>query len=71
SAFFAVAYVGGISIPVVGVGIASRHFGLIATAEAFAAIVGALALAALVRVSGRPRRTRVFRGAEAAGVSGG
>jgi hypothetical protein len=35
-------------VPVLGVGPASERFGLIATGEAFAALVGVVALSALV-----------------------
>jgi MFS family permease len=45
SSFFATCYVG-ISLPVVGVGLASKSYGLVHTGEVFAGIVAALAFAA-------------------------
>ncbi len=56
SSFFAVCYVGGISLPVIGVGVAGQYFGLIHTGEAFAGIVGVIAAAALLRLTRRPPR---------------
>ncbi len=53
SSFFAISYVGGISIPVIGVGAATQQFGLIHTGEAFAAIIAALAAAALIALTRR------------------
>lgn len=53
SSFFAVCYVGGTSLPVLGVGTATQRFGLIHTGEAFAAIFAALATAALVAFTRR------------------
>ena len=47
STFFAACYVG-ISLPVIGVGIGSRAFGLSHTAEVFAGIIAGLSLLALV-----------------------
>jgi MFS family permease len=47
SSFFATCYVG-ISLPVVGVGVAAKSYGLVHTGEVFAAIVAALAFAAFV-----------------------
>lgn len=66
SSFFAIAYVGGISLPVLGVGAASQRIGLIAAGQAFAAIVGALALAALVWIV-RVQRPESGRQARAGG----
>ena len=54
SSFFAVCYVG-ISLPVVGVGAASKAYGLVDTAEVFSGIIAALSAAALV---GLVRSTR-------------
>lgn len=50
SSFFATCYVG-ISLPVVGVGVATKSYGLVHTGEAFAGIVAALALAAFVSLA--------------------
>lgn len=52
SAFFAICYVG-ISLPVVGIGAASDAFGLVHTAEVFAAIMALVALVALVSIARR------------------
>ena len=56
STFFAVCYVG-ISLPVVGVGIGTRAYGLTHTGEVFAAIIGVLALAALASLVRQSRRS--------------
>jgi MFS family permease len=53
SSFFAISYVGGISLPVIGVGAATQRFGLIHTGEAFAAIIAALATGALIAITHR------------------
>lgn len=50
SAFFAVAYVGGVSVPVLGVGIAGEQLGLIPAGEAFVAVIASLAIGALLRL---------------------
>lgn len=59
SSFFAVCYVGGISLPVLGVGIAARYVGLVHAGQVFAGIVAVLAAGALLsltrRAAGRPQ----------------
>jgi hypothetical protein len=56
STFFTICYVG-ISLPVVGIGVGTRAYGLVHTGEVFAGIVAALALGALVSLvrSGKPQ----------------
>lgn len=54
SAFFAVCYVGGTSLPVLGIGIAAHFAGLIHAGEVFAGVVAMIALAALFRLIGHP-----------------
>lgn len=57
STFFAICYVG-ISIPVVGVGVGAKIYGLVHTGEVFAGLVALLSLAALVSfVRVRPVRS--------------
>ncbi|HVV31125.1 MAG TPA: MFS transporter [Mycobacteriales bacterium] len=59
SSFFAVCYIG-ISVPVIGVGVAAKHYGLVHTGEVFAGIVAALALAAFASLlRSRPRPVTV------------
>lgn len=50
SSFFAVVYVG-ISLPVVGIGVGTREYGLVHTGEVFAAILAVVALAALASLA--------------------
>lgn len=68
STFFATCYVG-ISVPVVGVGVGVRYFGLVHTGEVFAGIVAALAAGALVSLAfagaGAPRPNSLFHDQEA------
>lgn len=47
STFYAVCYVGGISLPVLGLGIAAHFFGLVRTGETFAGIIAAVTAGAL------------------------
>lgn len=56
SSFFAICYVGGISLPVIGVGFAAQHFGLVHTAEAFIGLVAVIASAALLTLARHPSR---------------
>jgi hypothetical protein len=58
SSFFAVCYVG-ISIPVVAIGAATRSYGLVRTAEVFAAVIAALSLTALVALARSKARAGV------------
>lgn len=57
SSFFAVCYVG-ISLPVVGIGAASKAYGLVHTGEAFGGMIAAVALIALAALAraGRSRQ---------------
>ena len=55
SSFFAVVYVG-ISLPVVGIGVGTREYGLVHTGEVFAAILAVLALLALTSLGLRKPR---------------
>jgi MFS family permease len=55
STFFAICYVG-ISVPVVGVGLGTRAFGLTHTGEVFAGIIGLLSLAALASLTNQQHR---------------
>jgi MFS family permease len=50
SSFFAICYVG-ISLPVVGVGVGTKAFGLVPAGEVFAGIIAALSLAALIALA--------------------
>jgi MFS family permease len=52
SSFFAVCYVG-ISLPVVAIGAASDHYGLVRTGEVFGGVIAAISLVALVALSRR------------------
>ena len=56
STFFTICYVG-ISVPVVGVGLGTREYGLAHTGEVFAGIIGALSLVALLSLVARERRS--------------
>jgi MFS family permease len=47
SSFFAISYVG-LSIPVIGIGLATREYGLVHAGEAFTAVLAVLTVAALV-----------------------
>lgn len=58
SAFFAVCYVGGLSLPVIGVGLAAQHFGLVHAGEAFTGLVAMIAAVALIRLARHPLRLR-------------
>jgi MFS family permease len=58
SSFFAVVYVA-ISLPVVGVGVGARSYGLVHTGEAFTAILAVLALVALAGLVRLNRADRV------------
>jgi predicted MFS family arabinose efflux permease len=53
SSFFAICYVG-ISLPIVGLGIATRAFGLPAAGQALALLIAALAVTTLLRIALRP-----------------
>lgn len=55
STFFTICYVG-ISIPVVGIGIGTRAYGLVHTGEVFAGVVAVIALAAFVSLALSGRR---------------
>jgi MFS family permease len=50
SSFFAVCYVG-ISLPVVAIGAASNHYGLVRTGEVFGGVIAAISLAALIALT--------------------
>jgi MFS family permease len=50
SSFFATCYVG-ISLPVIGIGAATDHYGLVRTGEVFAGIIAALSLLALASLA--------------------
>jgi MFS family permease len=56
STFFAICYVG-ISLPVVGVGIGTRSFGLTHTGEVFAGLIALLSLVALASLINRERHS--------------
>lgn len=64
SSFFAVAYVG-ISIPVVGIGVGTRAWGLVHSGEAFAAILSLLAILVLLSQAA-PRASGHFHQEKAA-----
>ncbi len=55
SSFFALSYVG-LSLPIVGIGVGTRAYGLVHTGEVFTAVVGALTVIALTSVAMRLRR---------------
>lgn len=62
STFFAICYLG-ISVPVVGIGIGTKLFGLVHTGEVFAGLVAALSLVALASLArSRPGEVRDPRG---------
>jgi MFS family permease len=54
SSFFAVCYVG-LSLPVVGIGVGTRQYGLVHTGEVFTGVLGLLCLVALASLSRRLR----------------
>jgi MFS family permease len=55
SSFFVLLYVG-LSVPVIGVGVADQAFGLRDAGVAFSAIIGVLVLVVLASLAGRPTR---------------